>query len=125
MLKRLLFMLAAVLVSVATFAQNDVPMPATGELQKAPTPADVIPKPKSNITDLHQIYLDKAVEKINNIKYKEDGVPIEGYIHGDGTTIILKDYTKRGSILVDVQYKDGTSEEIRKSPCVIDHVAPL
>lgn len=86
------------------------------------------PKQPSEIDsgfDLHQIYLDQPVKSIEKIEYDQDGTPIEGEISPDGKRIILKNYTHKGRIYVSLTYQDGTTDEFKRSSCVIDPVAPL
>ena len=95
---------------------------------------DVVPK----VTDLerdsdllgiqyHQIYLEKPAESIKNIRYKEDETTdeLDGELSEDGLKILLLNYTRRGRILIDITYKDGTTEEMSKGSCFIDPVPPM
>ncbi|MGB1204327.1 MAG: hypothetical protein ACPG5B_01705 [Chitinophagales bacterium] len=77
--------------------------------------------------EYHQIYLEKPAESIKNVRYKEsEGVDeLDGELSEDGLKILLLNYTKRGRVLVDIVYKDGTTEEMSKGSCFIDPVPPM
>ena len=67
-----------------------------------------------------QLYLDKPAQAIKSIQYKEGGEPIKGELAKDGKRVFLYSYTRRARVVVEVQYADGTSENIERSPCFID-----
>jgi len=73
----------------------------------------------------YQFYLDKPANGIEKIKYANDDAPIEGQISKDGKRVIMDGYIKRGRVTAVVRYKDGTTEEVSRSSCVIDPVIPL
>jgi len=73
----------------------------------------------------YQFYLDKPANGIEKIKYANDDTPIEGQISKDGKRVIMDGYIKRGRVTAVVRYKDGTTEEVSRSSCVIDPVIPL
>jgi hypothetical protein len=54
-----------------------------------------------------------------------DGEVLDGELSPDGLRIIIKNYTRRNGVEVEVLFKDGTEEKISRSPCVIDEVPAL
>lgn len=80
----------------------------------------VQPKPEI-ITDF-QIHLPHPAKSIKYIMYEKDFTPIQGKISDDKKSIILKNYQKGTKVRLKVEYEDGTSEEILRSPCFIDPV---
>ena len=77
--------------------------------------------------EYHQIYLEKPAESIKNVRYKEEETTdeIDGELSEDGLKILLLNYTRRGRVLIDITYKDGTTEELSKGSCFIDPVPPM
>ncbi len=73
----------------------------------------------------YQFYLDQPALSIESIKYAKDEKPLEGQLSKDGKRVVIEGYTKRGRITATVKYKDGTTEEVSRSSCVIDPVIPL
>ena len=73
----------------------------------------------------YQFYLDQPALSIENIKYAKDEQPLKGELSKDGKRVVIEGYTKRGRVSATVKYKDGTTEEISRSSCVIDPVIPL
>ena len=74
----------------------------------------------------YQFYLDQPALSIENIKYSNDEEKkLEGQLSKDGKRVVIEGYTKRGRITATVKYKDGTTEEVSRSSCVIDPVIPL
>jgi hypothetical protein len=75
----------------------------------------------------HQIYLEKPAESIKNVRYKESESTdeLDGELSEDGLKILLLNYTRRGRVLIDITYKDGTTEEMSKGSCFIDPVPPM
>ena len=74
----------------------------------------------------YQFYLDQPALSIENIKYANDEEKtIEGQLSKDGKRVVIEGYTKRGRVTATVKYKDGTTEEVSRSSCVIDPVIPL
>ena len=75
----------------------------------------------------HQIYLEKPAKSIKNVRYKEseNTDELDGELSEDGLKILLLNYTRRGRVLIDITYKDGTTEEMSKGSCFIDPVPPM
>lgn len=73
---------------------------------------------------LHQLYLPKEAIKVGVIRYK-DGEVLDGELSPDGLRLILKNYTRKGSVEVTLLFKDGTEETIQRTSCVIDMVPVL
>ena len=73
----------------------------------------------------YQFYLDQPALSIENIKYAKDEKPLEGQLSKDGKRVVIEGYTKRGRVTATVKYKDGTTEEVSRSSCVIDPVIPM
>ena len=73
----------------------------------------------------YQFYLDQPALSIENIKYAKDEKPLQGELSKDGKRVVIEGYTKRGRVSATVKYKDGTTEEVSRSSCVIDPVIPL
>ncbi len=95
---------------------------------------DVVPSAKELDRDsdlmgikYHQIYLEKPAESIKNVRYKESETTdeLDGELSEDGLKILLLNYTRRGRVLIDITYKDGTTEEMSKGSCFIDPVPPM
>ncbi len=74
----------------------------------------------------YQFYLDQPALSIESIKYANDEEKkLEGQLSKDGKRVVIEGYTKRGRVTATVKYKDGTTEEISRSSCVIDPVIPM
>lgn len=105
------FLMAVLLPVMALMAQQSI------SISEPPPPAD-------DGVKFYQMYLEKPAQSIENLQYK-DGSPLKGELSEDGKRIIISNYDKRAGITVDVMYKDGESENIKRSPCFIDPVVPL
>ena len=90
------------------------------------TPAPIVTPPTETIEParLHQLYLPKPAIKIGVLRHR-DGEVLDGELTPDGLRIIIKNYTRRNGVEVEVLFKDGTEEKISRSPCVIDEVPAL
>lgn len=73
---------------------------------------------------LHQLYLPKQAIKVGVIRYK-DGEVLDGELSPDGLRLMLKNYTRKGTVEVTLLFKDGTEETIQRTSCVIDMVPTL
>lgn len=69
-----------------------------------------------------QIHLPHPAKSIKYIMYDKDFTPIQGRISEDKNSVILKNYRRGSKVRLKVEYEDGTSEEILRSPCFIDPV---
>lgn len=69
-----------------------------------------------------QIHLTQPAKSIKFIMYEKDFTPVQGKISEDKKSVIIKDYIKGSKVRVKVEYEDGTTEEIIRSPCFIDPV---
>jgi antitoxin component YwqK of YwqJK toxin-antitoxin module len=109
MKKLLILLICTIFVSLSTYGQSS---------------KEVIPKVvEDKQIEFHQLYLDRPAESIEHIQYT-DGKLLEGELTSDGMRVIIKNYTKKGRVEVDVKYRDGSSDKISKSSCYIDPVAP-
>lgn len=68
----------------------------------------------------YQFHLDKPVKSIDDLQYEKTGEPIKGNLSPDKTRVVMDNYHKGSRVKAKVTYEDGTTEEITKSPCVID-----
>ncbi len=68
----------------------------------------------------YQFHLDKPVKSIDDLQYEKTGEPIKGNLSPDKTRVVMDNYHKGSRIKAKVTYEDGTTEEITRSPCVID-----
>ncbi len=75
-------------------------------------------------TPLHQLYLPKQAIKVGVVRYK-DGEVLDGELSPDGMRLILKNYSRKGSVEVTLLFKDGTEETIQRTSCVIDMLPDL
>lgn len=73
----------------------------------------------------YQIHLTSPAKAIRYIMYDKDFMPIQGRISEDKKAIIIKNYIKGSKVRLKVEYEDGTSEEILRSPCFIDPVVEV
>ncbi len=73
----------------------------------------------------HQLYLDKPAIEIENIHYDKDDTPIKGQLSKDGKRVIMEEYNRRGRVSFTVKYQDGSTEDLSRSPCVIDPVVDM
>jgi hypothetical protein len=69
-----------------------------------------------------QIHLPHPAKSIKYIMYEKDFTPIQGKISEDKNSVIIKNYMKGSKVRLKVEYEDGTTEEILRSPCFIDPV---
>jgi hypothetical protein len=69
-----------------------------------------------------QIHLPHPAKSIKFIMYEKDFTPIQGRISEDKKSVIIRNYLKGSKVRLKVEYEDGTSEEILRSPCYIDPV---
>jgi hypothetical protein len=72
--------------------------------------------------DSYQIYLQKPVQEIKEIRNFKDCEPLKGTISEGQKKIIMEDYVPGSKVYLQVRYTDGTEEEIIRSPCFIDPV---
>ncbi|MFZ7146201.1 MAG: hypothetical protein ACO1G6_12740 [Bacteroidota bacterium] len=70
----------------------------------------------------YQIFLNQPAKTIKYILYDKDFLPIQGELSEDKKSVIMKNYKTGAKVRLKVEYEDGTSEEIIKSPCFIDPV---
>jgi hypothetical protein len=70
-----------------------------------------------------QFHLEKPAERIENLRYENTDESIKGKVSEDGKRIIMDNYKKGQRIKFDAIYKDGSREEVKKSPCYIDPVS--
>lgn len=107
------------LLLIALWGSSPISIPIYGQ-ELSPPPVAPVVEPAED-TEFHQIYLDKKAKSVKCIQYKE-GQNLEGKISPDGKRVLIKGYTRRGRIQVDLEYEDGSEESIEKSPCFIDPV---
>lgn len=68
----------------------------------------------------YQFHLDKPVRSIDDLQYEKTGEPIKGNLSPDKIRVVMDNYHKGSRIKARVTYEDGTTEEITRSPCIID-----
>ena len=68
----------------------------------------------------YQFHLDKPVKSVDDLQYEKTGEPIKGNLAPDKIRVVMDNYHKGSRIKAKVTYEDGTTEEITRSPCVID-----
>jgi len=85
-----------------------------------PAPAKAPASEWKPISPTYQLYLDKPIIKILNVKYL-DGTPIKHDLGKDGETLYLHNYYKRAGVTVEAETATGTMV-FKRSPCVIDPV---
>ncbi len=68
----------------------------------------------------YQFHFDKPVRSIEGLQYEKTGEPIKGNLSPDGIRVVMDNYHKGSRIKAKVTYEDGTTEDITRSPCVID-----
>ena len=66
----------------------------------------------------------KQAIKVGVVRYK-DGEVLDGELSPDGMRLILKNYSRKGSVEVTLLFKDGTEETIQRTSCVIDMLPDL
>lgn len=71
----------------------------------------------------YQLNLPKEGSEIQELRYEPSGEPAKGTLSPDGNRVILENYRKGSKVKMTVVYKDGTSEELVRSPCYIDPVS--
>jgi hypothetical protein len=71
----------------------------------------------------YQFALPKQGAEIKDLQYVPSGEPVKGTLSPDGNRVILENYRKGSRVKMNVNYTDGTSEELIKSPCFIDPVS--
>jgi hypothetical protein len=71
----------------------------------------------------YQFHLEKPADRIEHLRYENTDESIKGKVSEDGKRIIMDNYKKGQRIKFDAIYKDGTREEVKKSPCFIDPVS--
>lgn len=111
MKKILLVFVMGCLLSVGVCAQDakQVTEPVNQTIEKTP---------------LHQLYLPKQAIKVGVVRYK-DGEVLDGELSPDGMRLILKNYSRKGTVEVTLLFKDGTEETIQRTSCVIDMLPDL
>ena len=70
----------------------------------------------------YQLHLDKPVKSIEWLKYENTGEPVRGNLAPDKIRVVMDNYKKGSRVKLKVTYEDGTTEEVVRSPCVIDPV---
>lgn len=73
------------------------------------------------VSPTYQLYLDKPIIKILNVKYL-DGTPIKYDLGEDGETVYLHGYHKRAGVTIEAETANGQTMVFKRSPCVIDPV---
>jgi len=116
-------------------AEEPPPPPPSPSQSKPITPEEKLQLELERDSDLqgvefHQIYIEeheegKKVKSIDNVRYKDGSGKLKGELSEDRNRILLQNYTKRGRVLIDVTYEDGTTEELSKGSCFIDPVPPM
>ena len=70
----------------------------------------------------YQFNLPKEGQEIQDLRYDPSGEPLKGTLTPDGNRVIMQNYRKGSRVKMTVVFKDGTSEELVRSPCYIDPV---
>jgi len=106
--------------------------PLLMQAQSEPAPIKIIQNDSEDLSDdfsspqqHFQLYLDQPAKEIKLLQYDKDKEAIEGELSQDGTKIILKSYYKKGRVLVDILYKDGTQKTFSVGSCFIDPIFEL
>ncbi len=68
----------------------------------------------------YQFNLEKPAKSIDDLQYEKTGEPIKGNLSPDKKRVVMDNYLKGSRVKAKVTYEDGTTEEISRSPCVID-----
>lgn len=92
--------------------------------QNTPATTNKTPTQNTQNTPLHQLHLPKPAIKIGLLHHR-DGEVLDGQLSPDGLRIIIKNYTQRKPVEVEILFKDGTQEKISRSPCLIDEIPAL
>jgi len=75
--------------------------------------------------DIHKFFIGKEIKAISELQYW-DGTPIKGKLSTDGMSVIMIDYSKRGTIKVKIKNLDGSEELITRTSCdIIKEDEPL
>ena len=92
--------------------------PFTAFTQEAPT--------NPELKELHQIFLDEPIKKINKLEHmNDDATPIEHRISPDGKSIHMINYNGEGGVKAEVVTLEGKVEEIIRSKCYIHSLQEL
>jgi hypothetical protein len=87
--------------------------------------AQPVPQPSlPGSLNLHQIYLDEPVQKIEKLEYRDTGEPLQYELDPDGTRIYIRDYDGTSPVAVWVVKVDGSQQSFYRSRCQIDEYVP-
>lgn len=88
------------------------------------TGAQPVPAAQPGANDIHQIKLDKPVERIQRLEYRDSAEPLQHELSPDGKSIIIRGYDGTSPVAVTVVYQDGMTKSFYRSRCQIDVYYP-